>query len=198
MNRRRVPCIGKRTRADAGSGPDSVTQERLDALSTQTPGRRTRVDTEARRWRPIEDAPTNRPVDDTDVMRRYSTSVIKGNWVGHRRLTILTARAQVRIGEPVRVIHIVEITRPGDQLCVTGPKAVLGEHVDGVLRTGSAPAIGDPLAPTGRPEDRVAPAPAVDDNWDITEYTFDTAGRHTIEWKLGELVSNLLAIEVLP
>ena len=34
------------------------------------------------------------------------------------------------------------------------------------------------------------PAPAVDYSWDITEYRFDAAGPHTIEWKLGSLVSN--------
>jgi hypothetical protein len=136
--------------------------------------------------------------DDVAVARGYPTSVAKGSWVDQRRLTILTARAQVRIGEPVRVIHIVETTRPDDQLHVMGPKAVLGEHVDGVLRTGPAPVVGDPLAPTGLYDGRVEPAPAVDYNWDITEYTFDTTGRHTIEWKLGGLVSNLLAIEVLP
>jgi hypothetical protein len=135
---------------------------------------------------------------DVAVARGYPTAVAKGDWVDQRRLTILTARTQVRVGEPVRVIHVVETTRPGDELHVMGPKAVLGEHVDGVLRTRPAPAVGDPLAPTGLYDGRVEPAPAVDYNWDMTEYTFDTAGRHTIQWKLGRLVSNPLMIEVVP
>jgi hypothetical protein len=42
------------------------------------------------------------------------------------------------------------------------------------------------------------PAPAVDYNWDITEYSFSSAGSHTIEWKLGALVSNQLVVEVTP
>jgi hypothetical protein len=42
------------------------------------------------------------------------------------------------------------------------------------------------------------PAPAADYNWDITEYSFDAAGRHTVQWKLGALVSNTLTIEVAP
>jgi hypothetical protein len=45
---------------------------------------------------------------------------------------------------------------------------------------------------------RVEPAPAADYNWDTTEYVFDTAGRHTIQWNLGSIVSNTLTVEVTP
>jgi hypothetical protein len=79
-----------------------------------------------------------------------------------------------------------------------GPKPVRGEYVDGALRTVAAPASADPLAPEGLYDGPVTPAPAVDYNWDITEYAFSSAGAHTIEWKLGALISNQLVIQVTP
>ncbi|HEY0477572.1 MAG TPA: hypothetical protein VGD37_08605 [Kofleriaceae bacterium] len=135
---------------------------------------------------------------DLEVARGYPTTSAKGGWIDQRRLTLLTAHLRVRLGEPVRVIHVVETTRPGDQLYVMGPKPICGEYVDGALRTAAAPASGDPLAPAGLYDGRVLPAPAVDYNWDITEYSFASAGSHTIEWKLGPLVSNPLTIEAVP
>jgi len=138
------------------------------------------------------------PEGDLGVARGYPTAPTKGAWIEQRRLTLLTARLRVHVGDPVRVIHVAETTRPGDQLYVMGPKPIRGEHVDGALRTPAAPASGDPLAPAGLYDGRVLPAPAVDYNWDITEYTFAAAGSHTIEWKLGPLVSNHLTLEVIP
>jgi hypothetical protein len=38
----------------------------------------------------------------------------------------------------------------------------------------------------------------VDYNYDITTYTFDESGRHTIQWRLGDLRSNTLELEVVP
>ena len=42
------------------------------------------------------------------------------------------------------------------------------------------------------------PSPAVDYNYDITAYRFNEAGTHLIQWRLGELRSNILSIEVFP
>lgn len=135
---------------------------------------------------------------DVAVARGYATSADKGAAVDGRRLTILTARTRVKVGEPVRVIHVVETTRKGDELYVMGPKVVLGEHVDGTLRTDPAPATADPLDPTGVYDGAVVPAPAADYNYDVTEYAFDAPGPHTIVWKLGPLASNTLTVEVTP
>jgi hypothetical protein len=55
--------MGKRTRAAVAAGSDRATEPWTDALKTQTPGRRTMVEMEARRWRPIEDAPAT-PLDE--------------------------------------------------------------------------------------------------------------------------------------
>jgi hypothetical protein len=138
------------------------------------------------------------PEADAAVARGYPTAATKGGWADGRRITILTARAAVTLGEPVRVVHVVESVRAGDELYVMGPKAVLGEHVDGVLRTAAAPAQADPLEPPGLYDGAVLPAPAADYNYDVTEYTFDRPGAHTIEWKLGPLQSNTLTIDVTP
>jgi hypothetical protein len=136
------------------------------------------------------------PEEDVEVARGYPSAPSKGVWIDQRRLTLLTARLRIRVGEPVRVIHVAETTRAGDQLYVMGPKPIRGEHVDGALRTTAAPGSGDPLAPAGIYDGRVMPAPAVDYNWDVTEYSFSSAGSHTIVWKLGALVSNQLIVEV--
>jgi hypothetical protein len=138
------------------------------------------------------------PEEDARIARGYPSAPRKGAWIARRRITLLTARLAVHVGEPVRVIHVSETTRAGDQLYVMGPKPIRGEHVDGALRTAPAPTSGDPLQPAGLYDGRVMPAPAVDYNWDVTEYRFSSAGSHTIEWKLGALVSNQLIVEVTP
>jgi hypothetical protein len=137
------------------------------------------------------------PEEDVAIARGYPTAPAKGAWIDGRRITILTRELRVKEGQPVRVIHVVESTRPGDSLYVMGPKAVLGEHVDGKLATAPAPASGDPLVPAGDYDGRVLPAPGVDYNYDITEHKLPV-GRHVIEWQLGALRSNQLAIEVVP
>jgi len=136
------------------------------------------------------------PADEA-VARGYMAAPSKGAWSDGRRITILTRTAKLRAGEPVRIVHVVESTKPGDSLYVMGPKVILGEHVNGKLVTASAPTLGDPLVPSGDYDGRVIPAPAVDYNYDITQYLLPV-GRHVIEWRLGALHSNLLAIEVTP
>ena len=137
------------------------------------------------------------PDADVAVAKGYPTAAAKGAWSDGRRITILTRDPQVKADQPVRIIHVVESTRPGDSLYVMGPKPVLGEHVDGKLASAAAPASGDPLVPAGDYDGRVLPAPGVDYNYDITEYKL-AAGRHVIEWQLGDLRSNELVIEVVP
>ncbi|HEX3476134.1 MAG TPA: hypothetical protein VHT91_14010 [Kofleriaceae bacterium] len=138
------------------------------------------------------------PEEDVQIASGYASAPDKGSWIAQRRITLLTARLRVRVGEPVRVIHVSETTRAGDQLYVMGPKPIRGEYVDGALRTAPAPASSDPLVPAGLYDGRVMPAPAADYNWDVTEYSFSSSGSHTIEWKLGALVSNQLMIDVTP
>jgi hypothetical protein len=136
------------------------------------------------------------PDEDVAVAKGYPDFPDKGPWRDGRRITIMSAQTSVQIGDPVRVVHVAETTRPGDELYLMGPKPVLGEHVDGQLRTQPAPVNRDPLEPPGLFDGRTQKAPAVDYNRDITEYRFDTAGRHTIVWKPGDMHSNELVIDV--
>jgi hypothetical protein len=77
-----------------------------------------------------------------------------------------------------------------------GPKRVYGELVDDKLVTDPPPNPADPLVPSEPYDGRVIPGPGVDTNYEITRYRFDTPGIHTISWQLGELVSNVLRIEI--
>ncbi len=138
------------------------------------------------------------PAADEAVARGYPQWADKGAVHDGARLTVMTGRLATTVGEPVRIIHVAEVTTPGRSVYVMGPKPILGEHVDGTLVTPSAPATGDPLAPTGVYDGRVQPSPAVDHNYEITTYTFDTPGAHTVYWQMGPLRSNTLTFDVAP
>ena len=127
--------------------------------------------------------------DDIAVARRYPTTDQKGPLIGGKRITLLTNKNRHRVGEEVRVIHVLEIVEPGRQLFVMGPKAIYGEFVDGKLVTPAEP-------PPELYDGVVVDSPDVDYNYDITIYRFMEAGRHTIQWHLGELRSNTLGLEI--
>jgi hypothetical protein len=97
-----------------------------------------------------------------------------------------------RVGEPVRVIHVLEVVTPGEEIYVMGPKAVGGEIVDGQKVTPANHGDHEPY------DGRVLPSPGVDYNYEITSHTFAEPGRHTIQWRLGALTSNALVVEILP
>ena len=40
------------------------------------------------------------------------------------------------------------------------------------------------------------PSPGLDLGWEVTEYAFDRPGRHEVQWRLGDLVSNVLTVDV--
>ena len=130
-------------------------------------------------------------------MRSYPELEDKGPVIGGYRLTLLTSSRECGAGDPVRVIHICESMAPDRPLYVMGPKPVLGEYVDDEPATDPAPDTETPLAPASY-DGRVAGGPGIDPNYDVTEYRFETPGRHTIQWRLGRFASNVLAIEVTP
>jgi len=137
------------------------------------------------------------PAADQEVARSYPAWPDKGLAAHGRRVTILTARGNVRPGETVRVSHVAEATEPAARLYMMGPKAVLGEEVDGAPGTALPPEDGDPLAPDGLYDGPVVPGPALDYGWEVTSYRFDTRGPHRIVWRPGaDLVSNTLVVEV--
>jgi hypothetical protein len=136
------------------------------------------------------------PQEDVEVLRGYPRSTEKGPLTGpHReRLTILTAKKIYAQGEAVRVLHVHEITLPGGQLFVMGPKGIFGEYIDGRLVSYLAEA--EPSSYDGR----VLPSPNVDDNYESSIYKMPP-GVHTLQWKFKTLSgtyleSNVLRVEI--
>ena len=139
----------------------------------------------------------NAPAADLTVAQRYPEFQDKGKLHKGQRITIMTAKMTYQVGEEVRVIHVLEAPKPGLELYVMGPKQIHDEFVDGKpaspARTGLAGYNG-----------RVTKSPDVDFNYEISSYTFDKPGQHTIQWKGAghpiqgnlDLESNLLRITV--
>ena len=135
------------------------------------------------------------PPEDVEVARSYPQFSEKGLLVSGVRLTVMSRRLRYRVGEEVRVVHVVEIVEPGREVYVMGPKPVYGEYVDDILVTAVPPDdVWEPATYNGP----ILPSPAVDYNYDITAYRFDQIGAHRIQWRLGTLRSNVLTIEVVP
>jgi hypothetical protein len=137
------------------------------------------------------------PAGDHEVARRYPGLEPKGPVVDGHRLTILAAKARYRVGEEIRVIHVHEVLDLDKSVYPMGPKPVRGEHVDGRLVTPAVLADPAPLVPTTY-DGRVLSGPAVDYNWEITRHRFQAPGRHSIQWRVGVHVSNLLIVEIVP
>lgn len=138
----------------------------------------------------------NAPEHDVVVARAYPTWADKGPVVDGFRVSISTARTVVRVGEPVRVIHVAEVTRPDGKAWVMGPKTPFGEYVDGELRTRLPEVPGYPWV--GMYDGRVLDGPNADYNFEITEYRFAKPGVHEIQWRPGASASNTLTIVVVP
>jgi hypothetical protein len=136
------------------------------------------------------------PEEDRAVAAGYAEWEPKGSAVAGRRVTVMTAGSTYAVDDEVRVIHAMEALDPDVALYVVGPKEVIGESVDGELRT-AAPQPGvDPLEPATY-DGPVLAGPGVDFNWEITSYRFGEPGRHVIVWEPGELRSNELTIDVV-
>ena len=128
--------------------------------------------------------------DDVSVAKGYPTFSSKGPVLEGRRITIMSLKNVYHVGEEVRVIHVLEVLEPGQEIFIMGPKAVSGEYVDGCAKR---PDIGGEAHVY---DGRVLKSPGVDYNFDITTYTFDAPGRHIIYWQIGELRSNTLELKV--
>ena len=135
------------------------------------------------------------PVEDANVARAYPRFSDKGPLISGTRLTLMTRRHRYRAGEEVRIVHVVEVIEPGRHLYVMGPKLAYAEYVDDVLMTPPPP---DDMWEPGTYNGLILPTPAVDYNYEITSYRFDDLGPHRIQWRAGNLRSNVLSIEVVP
>jgi hypothetical protein len=169
---RKASQMGKSASSDRTNGPDYL--QRWPGLFIREGDR-------------IVDAPP----EDVEVAKRYPAFANKGAVVGDRRITIMCRADKYRVGEQVRVLHVLEALKPGQKLFVMGPKAVYGEYVDDRLATAAS------ADPAQAYDGRVLDSPGVDYNYDITHYSFSEPGRHKIYWQMGELRSNTLEIEVV-
>jgi hypothetical protein len=145
------------------------------------------------------DTVVDAPPGDFLVAKGYSQFPDKGPVKRGERLTLLTASTQYKVGEPIRVLHVLESLRPKINVYVMGSKAISDEYVDGHLVTPKGPLL---VAYDGAVINR----PIADFNYDITTYTFTQPGRHTIQWKgyaglltgeVFQLESNLITITVV-
>jgi hypothetical protein len=130
--------------------------------------------------------------EDLAVARGYPSWPDKGPIVDGRRLTVMTVRTSYRIGEVLRVVHALEVTEPGHELYVMGPKVVYGEYLDGRLATPPVPDEAEPFIPPIY-DGEVVPGPGVDDHYEVTTYRFAEPGVHRVYWQLGAVRSNELA-----
>jgi|GEM_PF-1019474 len=136
------------------------------------------------------------PQEDQVVAKSYPLHYEKGPWTDSTRITILSLKSTYEVGEDIRVIHVVESIKTDYELYIMGPKTIYGEHVDGELASPAVPQdFDDPLIPSIY-NGAVETCPAVDYNYDITIYSFDTPGEHTIQWDLGDMKSNVLKVTV--
>ena len=137
------------------------------------------------------------PAEDSAVAQQYPQFEDKGPVHNGQRITIMTAKSTYRVGEEVRIIHVLEAPEPGYRLYVMGPKTIVNEFVDGKL---ASPESSGWFCYDGR----VINSPGIDFNYEVSTYTFDTPGEHTIQWKGGcdqnqgdlKLESNVLRIMV--
>jgi hypothetical protein len=136
------------------------------------------------------------PEEDLAVAAGYAEWEPKGSTVAGRRVTVMTAGSTYAVDDEVRVIHVMEALEPDVALFVVGPKEVIGESVDGELRTAAAVPGVDPLEPATY-DGPVLDGPGVDFNWEITSYRFAEPGRYVIVWEPGDLRSNELIVDVV-
>jgi hypothetical protein len=136
------------------------------------------------------------PPEDSTVAQGYETWPNKGPMSEGRRLTLMTKKTRYEVNEEIRVIHVAEVTKPGQQVYVMGPKRVYGEYLDGKLSTDSPPESEDPLMPPLY-DGATIPSPAIDFNYEITSYSFSEPGYHQIRWAVGSLQSNILDLEIM-
>jgi hypothetical protein len=132
--------------------------------------------------------------EEVALVRQYPTWPSKGAEVDHLRLTLMTAKTEVAVGESIRVAHVLDVSAPGRNVYIMGPKRPAGEYVDGKLATRPPEVASYPWL--AEYDGVTLPSPAIDYNYEITTYHFDTPGTHTIEWRLGAVTSNVITLLV--
>ena len=138
------------------------------------------------------------PQEDFELAKTYHSFKDKGKLVAGQRITIVTKKSQYKVGEPIRVLHVLEAVEPGIEIYVMGPKTIYDEYVDGKLATKKGPGL--EVYDGGVVDRSIA-----DFNYEITTYTFTEPGEHAIQWKGGghpiqgslDLESNIIKVHII-
>ena len=77
-----------------------------------------------------------------------------------------------------------------------GPKPVYGERSTASPVSPAVPVGDHPLEPGALRRARARRSPGIDHNFELTSYTFDGPGHHELSWRVDDLVSNTLTVEV--
>ena len=129
--------------------------------------------------------------EDERLLEAYDGFDDKGAPAHGYRITLMSATTRVGVGDIIRVLHVCESVSDDAPLYVMGPKPVRGEWVDDVLSGDAPPTSHNPFEPASY-DGRVKQGPGVDANYEVTRYRFDEPGVHTIQWRIGNAVSNAL------
>jgi hypothetical protein len=118
------------------------------------------------------------PAEDLALAQTYYSLNNKGPLVEGQRITILTKKNLYKVGEQIRVLHVLEAVTPGIDVYVMGPKKIYDEFIDEKLVSERGPGV-------AIYDGAVMKAPWADFHYDITTYTIQQPGKHTIQWKGG-------------
>lgn len=135
------------------------------------------------------------PPEDVALAKTYARLVDKGPVIDGHRLTLMTRKLALAVGEEARVIHVHEVVVDGEMLFPMGPKPVRGEHLDGKLVSPTVLGDPNPFVPDVYDGPTLA-SPGADYSWEITRYKFSAPGTHTVQWRLGKYTSNVLTFTV--
>ncbi len=132
--------------------------------------------------------------EDTKLAMSYPDFQGKGPVKDGTRLTIMVQNRVFAKGETIHILHFVEITRPGAELYIMGPKQVYGLYIDDHLMGEQAPDSQYPWV--GIYDGAVLPSPELDYNFEIGKYAMDVIGEHNIQWRIDGFVSNTVVVTI--
>ena len=135
------------------------------------------------------------PAEVQNLAQLFVDQPCKGQSSGGICLSILPSSTLVNLEESVFIIHVFESLSSQESLYPMGPKEVVGEYVNGSLKTAPASNGVDAWLSSNYDGPTVS-GPGKDFHFELTRYSFDKTGVYQIVWKPGDLTSNTISISV--
>lgn len=170
----------------ASSGVSHTSYELSELLKRNHPSQR--IERPAIQCGSIAEAPVSRLA----LEKTYRAAENKGKVMYGMRRTILTQKRRYKVGEPVRVFHVLESVRDGIEMGLGGPNRICSEYVDDKL------ADNKKCGGSYFVSESVVRHPIVIFNFDVSNYCFNEPGKHTISWKFMQGESNLIKLNIEP